>query len=136
MKESLKPGLTHEAKYVVDETRVTAILGPELKVYATPFMIRDIERTCRELILAHVDAGEDSVGAKVEVEHLAPTLPGAEVTVTARLIEVQGRRLRFEVSARDRIEELGRGTHERFVVEVAKSRARLEKKRAQLQDLK
>jgi fluoroacetyl-CoA thioesterase len=131
MKESLRVGLTAEAIYTVDEGRTTAILGPDMKVYATPFMIRDIERTCRDLILAHVDPGEDSVGAKVEVEHLAPALPGSEVRVSVRLIAVNGRRLRFEASVRDGVEELGRGFHERFVVEVAKSRARLDKKRAQ-----
>lgn len=133
MKDSLRPGLTAEAKHTVDESRVTAILGPDMKVYATPFMIRDVERTCRELILAHVDPGEDSVGAKVAIEHLAPALPGSDVTVSVRLEEMNGRRLRFSASVRDAIDEIGRGYHERFVVEVAKARARQEKKRAQLQ---
>ena len=133
MKDTLRPGLASEAKITVDDTRVTAILGPDMKVYATPFMIRDIERTCRDLILAHVDPGEDSVGAKVEVEHLAPALPGSEVTVSVKLIEMNGRRLRFAASVRDAIDEIGRGHHERFVVEVAKARARQEKKRTQLQ---
>ena len=132
MKDSLRVGLSTEAKIVVDESRTTTVLGPDKAVYATPFMIRDIERTCRELVKKHVDEGEDSVGARVDVEHLAPTLPGAEVTISARLVEMNGRRLRFQVSVRDKIEELGRGHHERFVVEVAKSHARLEKKRAQL----
>ena len=133
MKDTLRVGLAAEAKITVDETRTTAILGPDMQVYATPFMIRDIERTCRDLILGHVDHGEDSVGAKVEVEHLAPALPGSEVTVSVRLIQVNGRRMRFEASVRDAFEEIGRGFHERFVVEVAKSRARQEKKRAQIQ---
>ena len=136
MKDSLRPGLKVDAKYTVDEGRVTAILGPEMKVYATPFMIRDIERTCRDLILAHIDPGEDSVGAKVEVEHLAPALPGSEVTVSVRLEEMNGRRLRFSALVRDAVDEIGRGYHERFVVEVAKARARQEKKRAQLQALR
>src|SRR5690348_9349554 len=95
MRDTLRVGLTAEAKFTVDEARVTAILGPDMKVYATPFMIRDIERTCRDLILTHVDPGEDSVGAKVEVEHLAPALPGSEITVSVKLVEVNGRRMRF-----------------------------------------
>jgi predicted thioesterase len=136
MKNSLRVGLTHDATYTVDESRVTGILGPDMKVYGTPYMIRDIERTCRELMLAHADPGEDSVGLKVEVEHLAPALPGQEVKVSVRLVEVNGRRLRFEASVRDRFEELGRGFHDRFVVEIAKSRARQEKKRAQIQAAK
>lgn len=132
MKDSLRVGLSAEATYTVDDGRTTAILGPEMKVYATPFMIRDIERTCRELILAHVDPGEDSVGLKVEVEHLAPALPGSEVKVSVKLVAVDGRRLRFEVAVSDAVDQIGRGHHDRFVVEVAKSRARLEKKKAQL----
>src|SRR5206468_1509342 len=132
MKDSLRVGLTHDATYIVDESRVTGILGPDMKVYGTPYMIRDIERTCRELMLAHADAGEDSVGLKVEVEHLALALPGQQVKVSVRLIEKDKRRLRFEATVRDEFEELGRGFHDRFVVEVAKSRARQEKKRAQI----
>lgn len=136
MKDTLRVGLTHDATYTVDESRVTGILGPDMKVYGTPYMIRDIERTCRELMLAHADTGEDSVGLKVEVEHLAPALPGQEVKVSVRLVEMQGRRLRFEASVRDQFEELGRGFHDRFVVEISKSRARQEKKRAQIQAAK
>jgi fluoroacetyl-CoA thioesterase len=136
MKDTLRAGLTHDATYTVDESRVTGILGPDMKVYGTPYMIRDIERTCRELMLAHADIGEDSVGLKVEVEHLAPALPGQEVKVSVRLVEMQGRRLRFEASVRDQFEELGRGFHDRFVVEISKSRARQEKKRAQIQAAK
>src|SRR5258708_1847519 len=132
MKDSLRPGLTAEVKHTVDEGRTTAVLGPALRGYATPFMILDIERACHDLIMQHADPGEGSVGVKVEVEHLAPTLPGTEVTVSVRLVEVNGRRLRFQASVRDRIEELGRGFHERFVVETAKSKARIEKKRDQL----
>jgi predicted thioesterase len=133
MKDTLRVGLAAEAKLTVDDTRLTAVLGPDLKVYATPFMIRDVERTCRDLILAHVDPGEDSVGAKVEIEHLAPALPGSEVTIAVKIVEMNGRRVRFSASVRDSIDEIGRGFHERFVVEVAKARARQEKKRAQLQ---
>jgi predicted thioesterase len=133
MKDTLRPGLTAEARITVDDGRTTSILGPDMKVYATPFMILDIERTCRDLIRQHTDPGEDSVGAKVEVEHLAPALPGSEVTVAVRLVEANGRRMRFAASVRDAVDEIGRGFHERFVVEVEKARARQQKKRAQLQ---
>jgi fluoroacetyl-CoA thioesterase len=135
MKDTLKPGLTAEVKYTVDEGRTTAVLGADLRVYATPMMILDIERTCHELFKQHADAGEGSVGIKVEVEHLAPTIAGAEVTVSVKLLEMNGRKLRFQASVRDRIEELGRGFHERFVVETAKSKARIEKKRDQLKGI-
>lgn len=133
MKDTLRPGLTAEAKITVDDGRTTSILGPDMKVYATPFMILDVERTCRDVIRQHTDAGEDSVGAKVEMEHLAPALPGSDVVVSVRVVEVNGRRVRFAASVRDSIDEIGRGFHERFVVEVEKARARQQKKRAQLQ---
>jgi fluoroacetyl-CoA thioesterase len=107
-----------------------------MKVYGTPYMIRDIERTCRELILQHTDPGEDSVGLKVEVEHVAPALPGQEVTVSVKCVEADRRRFRFQATVRDQFEELGRGFHDRFVVEIAKSRARQEKKRAQIEAAK
>ena len=134
MKDSLRAGVTREAKYVVDQGRTTAVLGEDMRVYATPFLILDVERTCHDLFKQHADEGEGSVGTKVEIEHLAPTLPGTEVTVSVKLIEVNGRRLRFQASVRDRIEELGRGFHDRFVVQTAKSKERIEKKRAQLKE--
>ena len=93
------------------------------RVYATPALISDIEYTCRDGILAHLDPGEDSVGTRVELDHLAPTLPGMAVEITVTLAEVKGRLVTFDVIARDTLDEIGRGRHVRFVVDTAKTLA-------------
>ena len=65
-------------------------MGEEGRVYATPSLVRDIEHTCRDLLLEHADAGEDSVGMEISVRHLAPTLLGMEVEITATVSAVEG----------------------------------------------
>ena len=99
-------------------------------VYATPRMVSDVEYTCRDFLLEHLDAGEDSVGAHVSIDHLAATPMGLKVSVEAKIVDIDRRRVTFEFSVRDPIEEVGRGKHVRFVVETAKTRERLAAKRA------
>ena len=67
-------------------------MGEDARVYATPMLVRDIEVTCRELLLEHLDPGEDSVGTRVEIDHLAATLLGMKVTINATLAELKGAR--------------------------------------------
>jgi fluoroacetyl-CoA thioesterase len=129
MKSSLKKDLSFSKSIVVDESRVIAFMGKEAAVYATPRMVSDVEYTCRELLLEHLDAGEDSVGAHVSIDHLAPTPMGMSVTIEVKVAEVDRRKVVFEFSVKD-IEEVGRGKHVRFVVETAKTRERLAAKRA------
>jgi predicted thioesterase len=129
MKSSLKKDLSFSKSIVVDESRVIAFMGKEAAVYATPRMVSDVEYTCRELLLEHLDAGEDSVGAHVSIDHLAPTPMGMSVTIEVKVAEVDRRKVEFEFSVKD-IEEVGRGKHVRFVVETAKTRERLAAKRA------
>jgi predicted thioesterase len=107
-------------------------MGDEARTYATPSMILDIEHTCRELILEHADAGEDSVGMEVSVRHLAPTLMGMTVEVEARVTAVEGRKIVFEVEVKDELDKVGAGSHTRFVVEKAKTFERLKAKAARL----
>ena len=107
-------------------------MGRENMVYATPRMVSDVEYACRDYLLAHLDQGEDSVGAHVSIDHLGATPPGAEVTIEARITAVDKRRVTFEFSVRDPLEEVGRGTHVRFVVDKAKSLERISAKRARL----
>ena len=129
MKPSLKPGLTHTKSVEVDESRCIGFMGKEAMVYATPRMVSDVEYTCRDFLLAHLDAGEDSVGAHVSIDHLAPTPMGMKVTIELTVAEVDRRKIVFSFSVKD-IEEVGRGKHVRFVVETAKTRERLAAKRA------
>ena len=79
MKPTLAPGITATREFVVDRDRTIDFMGEEARVYATPMLVRDIEVTCRELLLAHLDPGEDSVGTRVEIDHLAATLLGMKV---------------------------------------------------------
>jgi len=130
MKASLKPGVTARKTVEVDESRCIGFMGKEGAVYATPRMVSDVEYTCRDMLLEHLDAGEDSVGAHVSIDHLAPTPMGLSVSIDVRITEVDRRKVVFEFSVRDPIEEVGRGRHVRFVVETAKTRERLAAKRA------
>ena len=99
-------------------------------VYATPRMVSDVEYACRDFLLAHLDTGEDSVGAHVTIDHLAATPLGLEVRIDAKVVEVDRRKVVFEFSVHDPIEQCGRGKHVRFIVETARSRERLAAKRA------
>ena len=136
MKPSLQPGVSMTRRIVIDRDRTISFMGEDARVYATPSMIMDIERTCRDLILQHADAGEDSVGIEVAVKHLAATLPGMTVEIAARVTAVEGRKVMFEVSARDEIEAISSGTHGRFVVDVSKTVERLRAKAAKRDALK
>jgi predicted thioesterase len=131
MKPSLKAGLTHARKITVDEPRVISFMGDDCRVYATPRIISDVEYTCREFLLAHLDPGEDSVGTKVNWEHVGPALLGAEVTLTLKILQVDGRRVVFEAKVEDGADAVAHGTHERFIVDVQKLRERLLKKKSQ-----
>src|SRR5262245_3950356 len=130
MKPSLKAGLIHARSVEVDESRCIGFMGREGMVYATPRMVSDVEYTCRDFLLAHLDAGEDSVGAHVSIDHLAATPIGLEVKIEVTITEVDRRKVTFEFTVHDPVEQCGRGRHVRFVVETAKSRERLAAKRA------
>src|SRR5215470_13553740 len=132
MKPTLAPGAAHTRSLVVDRARTIEFMGEELRVYATPEMIRDIEITCRELLLPHCEAGEDSVGTRVEISHVAPALLGTQVEISVTVIEVKGRSVTFEASVRDMIEEIGSGRHMRFVTDKGKTAERLAAKAAKL----
>lgn len=130
MNALLAPGLAGEKTLVVDESRCIAFMGPENAVYATPMMVSDVEYAIRDFLLAHLDPGEDTVGTRVVIDHLAATPVGMQVTLRYEVVEVQGRSVRCSFTVRDAVEECGRGEHVRFVVDVARTRERLAKKRA------
>src|SRR5215831_707321 len=121
MKSSLKAGLSLSKTIVVDESRCIGFMGKEGMVYATPRMVSDVEYTCRDFLLEHLDDGEDSVGAHVSIDHLAATPLGLEVTIDIKIVELDKRRVTFEFTVRDPIEDCGRGKHVRFVADKAKS---------------
>src|SRR5438128_9888390 len=104
MKPSLRPGLSRVNRITIDRERTIGFMGEEARTYATPAMIRDIEYTCRDLILEHADAGEDSVGMEVAVKHLAPTLMGMTVEITVRIVAGDRRKVLFEVAGKDELD--------------------------------
>ena len=130
MKDSLKPGLSATTRFEVDRERTIDFMGEAARVYATPMLVRDLEIACRNLLLAHLDAGEDSVGTRVEIDHIGATLLGMAVELTVRVAEVNGRAVVFEVEGSDAVEPIVRGRHARFVVDVAKTGQRLAAKAA------
>jgi predicted thioesterase len=125
MKTSLAPGVTATAKFVVDRERTIDFMGDKARVYATPMLVRDIEMASRELLLAHLDPGEDSVGTRIELDHLAATLLGMPVELTVTIVEIKGRAVTLEFSGRDSVDPICRGKHQRFVVDIATTEARL-----------
>lgn len=128
MKSTLQEGITKTARINVDDARTISFMGDEGRVYATPELVRDIEHTCRDLLLEHIDEGQDSVGTHIEVSHTAATPIGMWVDITVTLNSLDGRAAGFEVSARDQVEQICNGNHSRFIVDVAKTIERLQKK--------
>ena len=125
MKPTLAAGVAATRTLAVDRERTIDFMGEQARVYATPMLVRDIEVACRELLLEHLDAGEDSVGTRVEIDHIGATLLGMTVTLTVKVASVEGRAVVFEVEGRDDVEPIVRGKHARFVVDVAKTAQRL-----------
>jgi predicted thioesterase len=130
MKSTLVVGIASTTRLTVDEERCIGFMGKEGMVYATPRMVLDVEYACRNLVLEHLDEGEDSVGSHVSIDHLAATPLGLEVTIDVAIVELEKRRVTFEFSVRDTVEPCGRGRHVRFVADKAKSFERIKAKRA------
>ena len=130
MKTTLATGISATRQFVVDRDRTIDFMGENARVYATPMLVRDIEVACRELLLEHLDAGEDSVGTRVELDHLAATLIGMPVTLVVTATEVKGRAVAFDVEGRDGVDAICRGRHHRFIVDVETTKSRLAAKAA------
>lgn len=125
MKASLAAGLTATSKLTVDRERTIDFMGEKARVYATPMLVRDIEVACRELLLQHLDPGEDSVGTRIELDHLAATLMDMPVELKVTLAEVKGRAVTLDVEGKDSVDAICRGKHQRFVVDLKATEARL-----------
>lgn len=136
MKDTLKPGLRYEHKFLVPSSKTVPALYPEAEeflampeVFATGFMVGFLEWACIKCVNPHIDWPiEQTVGTHVNVSHLAATPPGLEVTATVELIEVDGKRLVFSVEAHDGVDIISNGTHERFVINKERFDAKLVEK--------
>lgn len=122
MKAGFAPGIVEEMTVATTPPMGTTHLGPSVPpMFSTPSMIQLIEDTCIRLIDAYVEQGEQSVGTRVDVQHLAPTTIGKTVTARVELREVNGRRLGFnaEVHNEDGV-KIGEGRHDRALIDIAR----------------
>ncbi|MDL2283095.1 thioesterase family protein [Odoribacter sp. OttesenSCG-928-G04] len=97
----------------------------KLEVYATPAMVGFMENTSMRCLDGLLEEGSDTVGVEINVKHLKATLVGKTVSCTATITEVDGRRIRFEVEARDETGVIGTAVHDRFIVHVEKFLSKL-----------
>ena len=126
----LEIGMTNKTlRTVVPEFTAAALKSGLLEVLATPIMIAWMEECCMECVQLQLDEGFGTVGTLVNVTHEAPTPVGGEVTISCFLRQVDGRRLVFAVEASDKGGIIGRGTHERFIVDGQKFQAKCDKKK-------
>jgi len=120
MKSKLKPGLTHSQTYETTvQMRAAQLVTAD--VFSTPAMIGLMEGTCVRLTAPFLDEGENTVGMHVDVHHLASTKIGQNVTVTAEILEIEGNKIRYAVSAiNDAGVKIGEGKHRRAVIQSNK----------------
>jgi len=130
----MKPGLcagatrTHRHDIVAERS----VMEEGFRIYSTPSLVMDMEMTCHDLLGEYLSDTESAVGERVEMDYLAATLEGMWVEVTATVTSVAGRRVNFMAEVRDEFEVVGRATHVRFVVDLAKQRERLDARAVKL----
>jgi len=121
----------YQEEIVASELLACHIGSGTVRVFATPLMITLMERTCRLSVQPYLDQGFETVGTHVNVSHVSATPEGMKVWCDSELVEIDGRRLVFRVVARDGKGIIGEGTHERFVVNVARFQAKTDSKKEQ-----
>ena len=125
----LAVGLTYSRSVkVTDDMTPPHLRSEPIRVLSTPDMIRLIEQTAIEAVAPCLAPGQATVGTRVDIAHLAATPVGMTVTISVELVEVDRRRLGFRVEVRDELDEAGKGTHERFIVDAAQRMPRLQDK--------
>jgi fluoroacetyl-CoA thioesterase len=128
-------GATKERKVKINSNQTTSFLWEGENVFSTPAMISEMEETCRLLLKEQFipNAEWDSVGTVVNIKHLAATPIGTEVLLKSKVISVNGRRVMFDVEAFDKIEKIGQGQHERFIINVPQFKNKFDEKIKQLE---
>ena len=126
----LEIGMNHKTLRTVEPQYTAASMKSGLlEVLATPIMIAWMEECCMECVQSQLEEGFGTVGTLVNVTHEAPTPVNGEVTISCFLRQVDGRRLVFAVEASDKGGIIGRGSHERFIVNGAKFQEKCDKKK-------
>ena len=122
-------GTKGESSIIVTPETAVSFLGVDsARVLGTPFLIFHLEMTSRNSVKPFLDEGFDTVGARVDVRHLAATPLGMRVTFRSELTGIEDRRLFFRVEAFDEKDKISDGTHERAIIQVAKFAARVQAK--------
>lgn len=125
---TMHAGSATERRLTVDQERTISFLGEDLRIYATPRLVDDIEQTCLDYLLTFLDEGENTVGAAVDIRHIGATLLGMSVNIVATVTRIEGRSVTFNVEVRDDVELVATAAHTRVVVNVAKLRSRVQAK--------
>ena len=118
----------HLEQIVTEEVTADRIGSGLVKVFATPMMIALIEKTCNESVVPQLEAGQGTVGTLINVSHCAATPVGMKVWCDSELVEIDRRRLVFNVKAYDECGLIGEGSHERFVIDSQKFQRKAEEK--------
>lgn len=129
MKTLPRIGLEHERRFVVEDRHLITFADQDMPaVLSTPALIAELEYTARDSVASLLEPNERTVGTAVDIRHLAPALPGAEVICRSRVLSVNGSELVFQIEAFDSTDLLCRGVHRRHVVDVNRLRRRVERK--------
>ena len=134
MRSTLQTGISRRERITIDGDRTIGFLGEALRLYSTPSMVRDVENTCLRLVREHLDDGESTVGIHVAIDHLAATFLGQWVDVEVTVSQVEGRKVTLLATVHDKVEQVARGQHVRFVIDVARHEKRLREKLEKLND--
>jgi predicted thioesterase len=129
MSDKLKVGIIHEiVRETTDEMSAQKVYPHVPNVYATRAMVGHIEEVCADLVLPYLGEGEQTVGTGMKFKHMAATPLGMKVRYSAKLTEVDGPKLAFEVEGFDEVDKIGEATHYRFIINAEKFNSRVAKK--------
>ena len=137
MKNSLKVGIKYQHKFIIPKSKTVPNLYPESEefkimpeVFATGYLVGFLEWACILALKPHLDWPEEqSVGIHINVTHEAATPVGHEVIANVELIKIDGKKLTFNVEARDKVDLISKGTHERFIINKEKFDSKIKEKK-------
>ncbi len=129
MAEELRVGMSFEKTITVTDALVARhLVGSGVGVFSTPELVRFVEMCALEGLRPFLQPGQETVGTRVDVRHLAGTPVGMKVTARCQLTEIDRRRLEFTFEVRDELDKVAEGTHGRFIVDTEKQQQRIQEK--------